>query len=67
MPANIEIIDHITYDLAKVYYVMHHEAGISETDGPFTEREAYEFGEECLQKWVVLKLYDIPNDDHRKG
>lgn len=55
---NVEIVDHTTYDLSVEYYVLHQEAGISEVEGPFTERQAYEFAKRCLQNWTILRFHD---------
>lgn len=61
--ANIEVVDGITYSLDREYYVLHHEAGISECDGPYTEREAYAYAEPMLERWKILRHYDEREED----
>ena len=51
--------------MTKEYYIMHHEAGISETDGPYSEQEAYEETKRLLTPWVILKWHD--SIDKKKG
>lgn len=37
---NTEQVNGITYSLSEEFYVMHHEAGVVEVEGPWTPKRA---------------------------